>query len=55
MTDPTHEEVISLVNSLFDVSQFKREMYSLEFKINDIDFKLKFEDLARKLENMNYI
>jgi len=55
MSDPTQEDVISLVNSLFEVSQFNREMYSLEFRINDLNFKSKFEDLARKLENINYV
>ena len=55
MSDPTQEEVISLVKSLFEVEQFNREIYSLEFKINNHDFKSKFEDLARKLENMNYV
>jgi len=55
MSDPTQEEVISLVNSLFKVSQFNREMYSLEFRIDDLDFKSKFEDLARRLENINYV
>ena len=55
MSDPSQEDVISLVNSLFEVSQFNREMYSLEFRIDNIDFKTKFEDLARKLENINYV
>lgn len=55
MSEPTQEDVISLVNSLFEVSQFNREMYSLEFRINDHEFKSKFEDLARKLEDMNYV
>lgn len=55
MSDPSQEDVISLVNSLFEVSQFNREMYSLEFRIDDNDFKSKFEDLARKLENINYV
>lgn len=55
MSDPSQEDVISLVNSLFEVSQFNREMYSLEFRIDDIDFKSKFENLARKLENINYV
>lgn len=55
MSDPTQEDVISLVNSLFEVSQFNKEMYSLEFRINDLNFKSKFEDLARKLENINYV
>ena len=55
MSDPSQEDVISLVNSLFEVSQFNREMYSLEFRIDDIDFKSKFENLARKLVNINYV
>ena len=46
MSDPTQEDVISLVNSLFEVSQFNREMFSLEFRVNDHDFKSKFDDLA---------
>ena len=55
MSDFTQENVISLVNALFDVSQFTKSLYALEFRINDKDFKTKFEDLARKLERMNYV
>jgi membrane-associated protease RseP (regulator of RpoE activity) len=51
----SQEDAVSLVNSLFVVTQFNRGLYSLEFKIEDSDFKAKFEDLARKLESMNYI
>jgi len=54
MSDPSQEEVISLVNSFFQVNQFTKTLYSLEFKIDDLDFKSKFEELARRLENMNY-
>ena len=49
------EEVISLVNSLFEVTQFNKGLYSLEFRIEDHDFKEKFEKLAHKLELMNYV
>jgi len=55
MDDPTTEDVISLVNSMFNVSKFTRETYSLEFKIEDRDFKSKFEELARRLQDLNYL
>lgn len=55
MSEPTQEDVISLVNSLFKVSQFNKELYTLEFRIDDPDFKSKFESLARKLEDMSYV
>jgi len=54
MSDPTQEDVISLVNSIFEVNQFTKSLYALEFRIDDEDFKLKFEELARRLEGMNY-
>ena len=55
MEDPSQEDVISLVNSMFQVSDYNKTEFSLEFKIEDIDFKSKFESLARKLENMSYV
>ena len=55
MSDSSQEEIISLVNSLFQVEQFTKTLYSLEFKIVDLDFKLKFEDLARRLEDLHYV
>ncbi|MBT8173731.1 MAG: site-2 protease family protein [Nitrosopumilus sp.] len=54
MEDASQEEIISLVKSIFEVSDFTKTEFSLEFRIEDFDFKLKFEDLARKLENMSY-
>lgn len=55
MSEPSQDDVISLVNSLFEVDQFNKGMYALEFRISDNNFKSKFEDLARKLENMSYV
>ena len=55
MNGSGQEEVISLVNSLFEVEQFNKTLYSLEFRIVDRDFKSKFEELARRLEDMNYV
>lgn len=54
MSEPNQEEVISLVNTMFEVGQFEKTLYSLEFKIEDHDFKSKFEELARRLEDMSY-
>ncbi|MFB5624657.1 MAG: site-2 protease family protein, partial [Nitrosopumilus sp.] len=55
MEDPSQEDIISLVNSLFQVSDFTKTEFSLEFRIEDYGFKSKFEGLARKLENMSYV
>jgi len=55
MSEPSQDDIISLVNSLFEVDQFNKGMYALEFRISDNNFKSKFEDLARKLENMSYV
>ena len=55
MEENSQEEVISFVNSIFEVSDFIKTEFSLEFKIEDLEFKSKFVDLARKLENRNYV
>lgn len=54
MSDASQEQVVSIVNSLFEVEQFEKTMYSLEFKIADVDFKSKFVELSRRLEELNY-
>ena len=54
MEDPPQDEIISLVNSIFEVSDYNKTEFSLEFTIEDFEFKSKFENLARKLENMRY-
>ncbi len=54
MSNPTQEDVITLVNSMFEVEDYTKSLYALEFKIGDIDFKSKFEELARRLEEIGY-
>jgi len=54
MEEHSQEGIISLVNSIFEVSDFTKAEFSLEFRIEDLEFKSKFVDLARKLENMSY-
>ena len=39
MEDPSQEDIISLVNSIFQVSDFTQTEYSLEFRITNLDFK----------------
>ena len=42
MEDASQEEIISLVKSIFEVSDFTKTEFSLEFRIEDYDFKSKF-------------
>jgi len=51
----SQKKVISIVNSMFEVNDFTKTEFSLEFQIEDIEFKSKFEELARRLENMSFI
>ena len=55
MEEDSQENIISLVNSIFNVGEFTKTEFTLEFKIIDIEFQTKFEDLARELENMSYV
>jgi len=55
MEEYSQEEIISFVKSTFEVNDFIKTEFSLEFRIEDLEFKLKFVDLARKLENMSYV
>jgi len=55
MEEDSQENIISLVNSIFNVGEFTKTEFTLEFKIRDIEFQTKFEDLARGLENMSYV
>ena len=55
MEEDSQEGIISLVNSIFDVDEFIKTEFTLEFKITNPEFQIKFEDLARELENMSYV
>ncbi|QMU54358.1 MAG: site-2 protease family protein [Nitrosopumilus sp.] len=55
MEDPSQDDIISMVKSIFQVSDFTKTEFSLEFKIEDTDFKSKFEGLSRTLEDMRYV
>lgn len=53
--EPSQEDIVSIVNDMFEVSDFIKTEFSLEFRIEDEDFKSKFERLAKRLEDMKYM
>jgi len=55
VSEPTQEEVISVVSSIFDVSAIGRSLDSIHFKIEDNEFKTKFVELAQKLERHDLV
>ena len=55
MSEPTVEEVVSIVTSMFDVSAIARQPEFLQFKINDDHIKSKFVELAQKLESKDLV
>jgi membrane-associated protease RseP (regulator of RpoE activity) len=55
MSEPTQEEVISVVSSIFDVSDMELTLELLKFKIDDKEFKSKFVYLAQKLEERDLV
>ena len=50
MSEPTQEEVISIVSSVFEVSNVDLTLDTLKFRIENTEFKSKFVGLAQKLE-----
>ena len=55
MSEPTQEEVISVVSSIFQVGNIESTLETIKFKIEDIEIKSKFVYLAQKLEERNLV
>lgn len=55
MDEFAQEKIKEVVYSLFEVDKFTKTDYTLEFRITDKEFKSKFTDLARRLEDKNYV
>ena len=55
MSEPTQEEVISVVSSIFQVSNIESTLETMRFKIDDMEFKNKFVHLAQKLESRDLL
>lgn len=55
MSEPTQEEVVSLVSSVFEVKSFNQNIDALQFEIEQEAFKPKFVKLAQNLESKNLV
>jgi membrane-associated protease RseP (regulator of RpoE activity) len=55
MSEPTQEQVISLVSSVFEVRGITITLERMEFEIAEQDFKEKFVSLAQRLESINLV
>jgi len=55
MSEPTQEEVIGIVSSVFAVKEVTATLEKMEFEISDSDFKQKFVTLAQRLEKMSLV
>ena len=55
MTEPTQEEVISIVSSIFGVRAIEQRLDSLSFKIENEHFKSKFVQLTHILEKRELV
>lgn len=55
MSEPTQEQVISIVSSVYDIRDIIITLEKMEFEISDIDFKEKFVGLAQRLEELNLV
>jgi membrane-associated protease RseP (regulator of RpoE activity) len=53
--EPTQEQVISAVSSVFEVRDITISLEKMEFEIADPDFKEKFVSLAQRLELLNLV
>ena len=55
MSEPTYEEVVSIVSSLFVVKGISQNFDALQFEIEEEEFKPKFVQLVQKLESKNLV
>ncbi|MDG7049846.1 MAG: site-2 protease family protein, partial [Nitrososphaerota archaeon] len=55
MSEPTQEQVISIVSSMFEVQAVNITLEKMEFDIADAEFREKFVTLAQKLELIGII
>ena len=55
MSEPTQEEVISIVSSVFEIKSVNQNLDALQFEIESEAFKPKFVKLAQSLESKNLV
>ena len=55
LSEPTQEQVITIVSSIFQVQAISTDLGRMEFEISDSEFKEKFIILAQKLEQIGIV
>ena len=55
MSEPTQEEVVSLVSSAFEIKSIHQNLDALQFEIGQEGFKPKFVKFAQRLESKNLV
>ena len=55
MSEPTYDEVVSMVSSVFVIKAIRQNFDTLQFEIEESEFKPKFVQLAQKLESKNLV
>lgn len=55
MSEPTQEEIVSMVSPVFEIKGVNQNLDALQFEIEGDEFKSKFVHLAQKLESKNLV
>ncbi len=55
MSEPTQEEIVSMISPLFEIKSVNQNLDALQFEIEGSGFKSKFAKLAQKLESKNLV
>ena len=55
MSEPTQEEIVSMISPLFEIKSVNQNLDALQFEIEGSGFKSKFAELAQKLESKNLV
>ncbi|HLC09878.1 MAG TPA: site-2 protease family protein [Nitrosopumilaceae archaeon] len=55
MSEPTQEEIVSMISPIFEIKSVNQNLDALQFEIEGSGFKSKFAKLAQKLESKNLV
>ena len=55
MSEPTQEEIVSMISPVFEIKSVNQNLDALQFEIEGDEFKSKFAQIAQKLESKNLV
>jgi len=55
LSEPTVEEVVSIVSSVFQIKGVNQNVNALQIEIEHEEFKQKFTELAKQIESKNLV